>query len=83
MGDAITDKGKAGHSERLRKRFLAGEGSSYSDEALLELLLTYVIPQKDVQPLAKQLIAKYGSLDKFFSADMDTPYSVNGIEGLL
>ena len=51
-----------GHRQRLRERFINGEAGSRSDEALLELLLTYAIPQKDVQPLAKQLISEYGSL---------------------
>ena len=44
-----------GHRQRLRDRFVKGEGESRSEEALLELLLTYAIPQKDVQPLAKRL----------------------------
>jgi DNA repair protein RadC len=52
----MADTGK-GHRQRLKERFLAGEPSSQSDEALLELLLTYAIPQKDVQPLARHLIA--------------------------
>jgi DNA repair protein RadC len=62
-------KGKTGHRERLRERFLHGEASSRTDETLLELLLTYAIPQRDVQPLAKNLLAKFGTLGQVLAAD--------------
>src|SRR5690348_10847777 len=59
----------AGHRERLRIRFLNGEPGSRTDEALIELLLTYGIPQRDVQKLAQSLIAKFGTLEKVLAAD--------------
>ena len=40
-----------GHRARVRERFLSGDAASRSDAALLELLLTYALPQRDVQPL--------------------------------
>lgn len=52
----VTDTIK-GHRQRLKERFLAGEQRALGDEALLELLLTYAIPQKDVRPLAERLLA--------------------------
>ncbi len=69
-----------GHRERLRKRFLSGEEGSHTDEALLELILTYAIPQKDVQPLAEKLIAKLGSLRNVLSADIETLCNLDGIK---
>ena len=80
MEGVITDKGKSGHRERLRKRFLARDEGSHTDESLLELLLTYSLPQKDVQPLAKQLIAKFGSLQDVLSADVDTLCKFDGLK---
>jgi len=71
---------KSGHRERMRKRFLKREKGSFTDEALLELLLTYAIPQKDVQPLAKQLIDKFGNLENVLSADFKTLCSFDGIK---
>lgn len=56
----MADNAHAGHRERLRQRFL--EGATLSDEALLELLLYYAIPRKDVRPLAHELMTFYGSL---------------------
>ena len=45
----MADTGK-GHRQRLKARFLTGEAQGGTDEALLKLLLTYAIPQKDVRP---------------------------------
>ncbi len=51
-----------GHRQRLRERFLAGKPEAHSDEALLELLLTYAIPRRDVKPLAHKMISTFGDL---------------------
>ena len=51
MDDA--NKNKTGHRARLRTRLLNGDTSSHSDEWLLELLLTYGIPRRDVQLFGK------------------------------
>ena len=52
-----------GHRERLRRRFLLGGGRDMPDYELLELLLTIAIPRRDVKPLAKELIRKFGSFE--------------------
>ena len=69
-----------GHRERLRKQFLSGELSSQTEEALLELLLTYAIPQKDVQPLSKLLIDRFGNIDAILSASIQDLCKVPGIK---
>ena len=58
-----------GHRQRLRERFLAGGSESLPDYELLELLLFHAIPRIDVKPLAKQLLAQFGSLAAVLSAD--------------
>ena len=50
-----------GHRERLRERFRDTGAEALSDYELLELLLFRAIPRRDVKPLAKSLIAKFGS----------------------
>ena len=47
-----------GHRERLRGRFREAGPEALSDYELLELVLFRAIPQRDVKPLAKDLIAK-------------------------
>lgn len=70
---------QSGHRERLRKRFLADESSAFTEEALLELLLTYAIPQKDVAPLAHELVQHFGSLDALLDTEYTKLVEVNGL----
>ena len=70
----------AGHRQRLKDRFARGEDVSRTDEALLELLLCYAIPQKDVQPLAHKLITEFGSLSGVLSVELDALCQVSGIK---
>lgn len=76
----MKSKDKSGHRQRLRQRFLKGDGQAHSDEALLELLLTYAIPQKDVQPLAKRLLTKFNSLSAILEAPFELLVQEEGIK---
>ena len=51
-----------GHRQRLRDRFLAGDDGALPDYELLELLLFFAVRRADTKPLAKQLLARFGSL---------------------
>ncbi|MBE9520532.1 MAG: DUF4007 family protein [Deltaproteobacteria bacterium] len=75
----MAEKGKTGHRQRLRDRFLAGEEASRSDERLLELLLTFAVGRKDVKPLALELIRVFGGLSQVLSASPDDLCKVKGI----
>jgi DNA repair protein RadC len=57
-----------GHRERLRARFREAGPEAVSDYELLELVLFRAIPQRDVKPLAKDLIAKFGSFAEVVAA---------------
>jgi len=71
--------GNKGHRQRLKERFLAADPQALTEEALLELLLTYAIPQKDVQPLAQQLIAAFGSLGAVLAAEEAALRATDGV----
>lgn len=58
-----------GHRDRLRERFQTS-GDDLPDYELLELLLFTAIPRRDVKPLAKQLIGRFGSLAGVLSAPL-------------
>lgn len=60
-----------GHRQRLKERFLTDNGRSMPDYELMELLLTIAIPRRDVKPLAKELIAKFGSFANVLNARTD------------
>lgn len=68
-----------GHRERMRRRFLEGGLSGFSDHEVLELLLFYAIPQGDVNPLAHELIDRFGSLSGVFSAPVELLTQVKGV----
>lgn len=76
----VGNKDKNGHRERLRLRFLHGDASSRTEEAVLELLLTFAIPQRDVQPLATALLSHFGSLDNVLAADAEALCKFDGIK---
>jgi len=50
-----------GHRRRLRERFQMSGFAGFHDHEKLELLLTFVIPRKDVKPIAKRLLATFGN----------------------
>ena len=58
----------AGHRDRIRERFLKSKKGSLSDEELLEMMLFWSIPRKDVKPLAKILINSFGNIAGIFNA---------------
>lgn len=68
-----------GHRERLRQRFLEGGDGALPDYELLELLLFRSIPQRDVKPLAKQLIQHFGSFAEVIGAPVSRLTEVKGI----
>ena len=51
-----------GHRQRLRDRFISGDDDALPDYELLELLLFFAIPRVDTKPIAKDLLARFGSL---------------------
>ncbi len=57
-----------GHRERLRDRFREADADALSDYELLELLLFRVLPRRDVKPLAKSLLEKFGSFAEVIAA---------------
>lgn len=61
------DKHYIGHRTRLRNRFIqASEG--LQEYEIMELLLTYAIPQRDVKEIAKKLLERFGSIEGIFDA---------------
>ncbi|MCF4164357.1 DNA repair protein RadC [Zavarzinia compransoris] len=60
-----------GHRGRLRARFRETGGQGMPDYEILELLLALAIPRRDVKPLAKDLIARFGSLADLLAAPLD------------
>ena len=68
-----------GHRERLRGRFRDAGADAVSDYELLELVLFRAIPQRDVKPLAKELIARFGSFAEVIAAPAQRLREMRGL----
>ena len=68
-----------GHRERLRDRFRRGGNTALSDYEFLELILFRAVPRRDVKPLAKGLMARFGSYAEVLAARPERLAEVAGL----
>ena len=73
-----TDNGTASHRERLRDRFLKGGADAMPDYELLEMTLFAAVPRRDTKPLAKALLARFGSFAEVIAAPPARLAEING-----
>ena len=69
-----------GHRQRVKNRFLAEGLDAFEEVHVLELLLFYCIPQSDTKPLAKQLLAHFGSLSQVLEASPEELQRIKGVK---
>lgn len=68
-----------GHRGRIRKAYCEQGMDGMADHAVLELLLTYAIPRRDVNDTAHLLLNRFSSLNDVFAADPRQLMQVDGI----
>jgi DNA repair protein RadC len=68
-----------GHRDRLRDRFQQIGGEGVADYELLELVLFRSIPRRDVKPIAKDLIRRFGSFAEVLAAPSHLLTEVPGV----
>jgi DNA repair protein RadC len=68
-----------GHRERLRNRYRDGGDAALADYEILELLLFRLIPRRDTKPIAKALLARFGTLGGVFGAPINLLTEVSGV----
>ena len=69
----------AGHRARMRERFMKEGLSGFSEHEVLEFLLMFAIPQRDVNPLAHRLIDRFGSLSAVLES---SPAELTRVDGV-
>lgn len=69
----------AGHRDRLRARFAEAGERALADYELLELILFRAMPRRDVKPVAKALIARFGSFAEVLGAAPERLQEVDGV----
>jgi DNA repair protein RadC len=62
----------SGHRTRLRQRLLGGGAEALGDHEVIELLLMQAVPRRDMKPLARSLLQRFGSLAGVLQADPRT-----------
>jgi len=68
-----------GHRERLRKRFREAGAGALPDYELLELVLFRAMPRRDTKPLAKAILARFGTFAEAMNAPDDLLLEVPGL----
>lgn len=77
---AVTpDPDNSGHRARLRERFVKGGADAVADYELLELVLFRSMPRRDVKPIAKRLITRFGSFAEVLAAPANRLVEVDGV----
>jgi DNA repair protein RadC len=71
--------GPEGHRKRLRERFERSGFDGFHDHEVLELLLSFVIPRRDVKPPAKSLLEEFTNLAAVFDAPIERLQQVGGV----
>lgn len=67
------------HRDRLKQRFLEHGLDSFEPHQILELILFFAIPRKDTNPIAHNLLKRFGSLAEVFNAPASELEKVDGI----
>ena len=67
------------HRQRLKEKFVGSGVDAFHDYEVLELLLTYAIPRRDLKPLAKELLTQFGSLKGVLDAPSGDLEQIKGI----
>jgi DNA repair protein RadC len=66
--DAAAKPHYLGHRERLRRRFRDAGADALPDYELLELILFRAVPRRDTKPLAKAILAQFGTFAEALNA---------------
>lgn len=70
---------QSGHRQRLRRKFLDHGLSKFTDEEIIELLLTFGTPRKDCKQPARELLKKYESIRRIFESRPEELAAVKGV----
>ncbi|WP_373504273.1 DNA repair protein RadC [Aestuariivirga sp.] len=68
-----------GHRDRLKDRFREGGPDAMPDYELLEMVLFRAIRRGDTKPIAKHLLARFGTFAEVLSAEPERLMEVKGV----
>lgn len=68
-----------GHRQRIKTKYEKSGLNGWLDYEVLELVLSYAIPQKDTKSIARELLSRFKSINGILDADNRDLQSINGI----
>lgn len=68
-----------GHRERLRRKFIEHGLDKFTDEEIVELLLTFGTPRRDCKQMARQIMARFGSFRSALEAESAELMEISGV----
>ncbi len=77
--EATDSDHRSGHRQRLRDRFRQGGADAMPDYELLEMVLFRVFPRGDTKPVAKRLLAQFGTFAEVVNAAPERLMEIEGI----
>lgn len=79
MSETKNENRGEGHRERLRERFTQGGINRFTDEEIIEFLLTLGTPRRDVKLQARQALKQFGTLSGVLSAPLNELKTIKGL----
>lgn len=79
MNDTPKKPDSSGHRKRLRDKFLTHGLDKFTDDEIVELLLTLATPRKDCKQPARETLKHFGSLAAVLDASVDELTRINGV----
>jgi len=68
-----------GHRKRLKEKYIRNGLDGWQDYEILELMLSFAVPQKDTKPVAKDLISRFATLSEVLDAEPQELMKCKGI----
>jgi DNA repair protein RadC len=69
----------SGHRKRIKERYVSAGIEAFHDYEIVELVLTYAIARRDTKPIAKNLMARFGSLKGIIDAEPTELKTIDGV----
>ena len=79
LGGSFMENIHAGHRNRLRDKAFKQGIDSLEDHEILELMLSYVVPYKDMNPIAHILLKKFGTIHRVLTMPVEELMTVKGV----
>jgi DNA repair protein RadC len=71
--------GSEGHRARMRRRLLTAGPDALADHEMLEMILFIALPRRDTKPIARALLARFGSFGGVIGAPVSELLGIKGL----